>query len=304
MRRPTFFLSAVSLLFAAGVSPASPPEAYRLDERQAQVADALARQADADSLAAAGLLSWGEPEKESQLLVRAAAAAPQRADLVWLQIQACQKQPACDSQSLERHLESLDADNGAPWLGALARADARHDEPAKDAAFAAISRSRRVDIYWTMLIARLGKAAARTGKMSLPDTETLIIGLLAAQAVPALQIVSRSCNAERLDRADVARACRGTAAAFEGGDTYIMQMVGVAIAKRVWPEHSPEWAAASDARRSFEYRTALQEKIDRRPWNERTAASFLTLCEQYRREQDVYRARLLAAGENPDPPPN
>jgi hypothetical protein len=304
MRRATFSLSILSLLLAAGISSAAPAEPYRLDKRQAQLADALARQADPDSLAAAGLLSAADPEKESQLLTRATAAAPERADLVWLQIQACHKRTACDSESLERRLRTLDPENGAASLGALARADALRDEPAKDAALAALSHSTRVDIYWTTLIARLSHAAARTGKMSLPDTEVLIIGLLAAQAVPALQIVSTSCKGERLERAEVVTACRGIARAFEGGDTYLMEMFGTAIAKRVWPEQSPEWAAATDARRSYEYRSALQQKIDRRPWDEKGAASYLALCEQNRREQDVYRARLLAAGENPDPPRN
>ncbi|HWZ65013.1 MAG TPA: hypothetical protein VNX02_18495 [Steroidobacteraceae bacterium] len=269
MRRPTFLLSAVSLWLAAGVSSGCPAEAYRLDSREAQVADALARQADADSLAAAGLLSAAHPETESQLLTRAMTAVPARADLVWLQIQACQKQPACDSQALERHLQTLDPDNGAPWLGALARADAAHDEPAKHAALAAISRSTRVDIYWTTLIARLSHAAARTGKMPLPDTMVLIIGLLSAQAVPALHVVSESCKGERLERAADVDVCRGIARAFEGGDTYLAEMFGAAIAQRVWPEQSPQWVAATDARRSYEYRTTLQQKIDRRPLDDK-----------------------------------
>jgi len=264
----------------------------------------LARRADADSLAAAGLLGAGHPEKESQLLTRATTAAPERADLVWLRIQACQRQPACDSEPLERRLRARDPDNGAAWLGALARADALHDEPAKDAALAAISRAARVDIYWTTLIARLGHAAARTGKMPLPDAVVLVIGLLAAQAVPALHVVSESCKGERLERAEVVQACRGIARAFEGGDTYLTEMFGAAIAKRAWPEQSPQWLAATDARRDYEYRTTLQQKIDRRPWDDKGAAGYLALCAQNRREQDVYRAQLLAAGENPDPPPN
>lgn len=304
MRRPTFFLSAVSLLLAAGVSLASPTQAYRLDQLQAQVADALARQADADSLAAAGLLNAVQPEKESQLLTRATVAAPERADLVWLQIQACQRQPACDSEPLERRLRTLDPENGAAWLGTLARAAALHDESAKDAALTAISRSTRVDIYWTTLIARLTHAAARTGKMSLPDTETLIIGLLAAQAIPALQVVSESCKGERLERAEGVEVCRGIARAFEGGDTDLMEMFGTGIAKRVWPEHSPEWTAATDAWRRHEYRSTLQQKIDRRPWDDKGAAGYLALCEQNHREQDLVRAELVAAGENPDPPSN
>lgn len=79
-------------------------------------------------------------------------------------------------------------------------------------------------------------------------------------------------------------------------------MLGVAIAKRVWPEQSPEWKAATEARRVFEYRGKLGDKIPVDPSNEQSAKNYLALCAQNHREQDVYRAQLVAAGEDPDPP--
>jgi hypothetical protein len=44
------------------------------------------------------------------------------------------------------------------------------------------------------------------------------------------------------------RRDRGIAKALQNGDTYITKMIGVAIAKRVWPEDSPEWKAAAEDR--------------------------------------------------------
>lgn len=221
-----------------------------------------------------------------------------------MQARACQKQPACDPEPLDRRLRTVDAENGAAWLTALAHAEALKDEAAKDAALAAISRSRRVDIYWTTLIARLSTAAAQTGVIPLTEAEVSIIGVLSAEAIPALRSVSASCKGDRLERPDAVEVCRGIAAAFENGDTYIIEMVGISIAKSVWPEQSSEWTAATEARRVYEYRTKLVEGIESKGWDERAARSFLALCAENHRERDVFRAQLVAAGENPDPPRN
>lgn len=301
MRSTTTLLLILSLPLAAGANPTR-GEADRWEKQRAHVAAALVKKADPDSLAAAGLLSVGPPERSADLLARAGAAAPERADLLWLQIQSCYKRPACDPGPLERRLRTLDPENGAAWLGALARAEPAHDDAAKDAALAAISHSTRVDIYWTTLIARLSSAAAQTGAIPLREAAVSIIGVLAAQALPAYNVVSKSCKGERLQRVEVVQVCRGIARAFEHGDTDITAMIGIAIAKRVWPEQSSEWTAATEARRAYQYRTRLLERIDRKPWDDNAARTFLALCAANHREQDVSRARLVAAGEKPDPP--
>ncbi len=299
-------LATLLLALALPLAACAEPTQGHVDgwkEQRAQVIEALVKKADSDSFAAAGLLSFENPERSSDLLARAVAGAPERADLLWLQARACEKRPTCDPEPLDRHLRTLDAENGASWLSALARAEALHDEAAKDAALAQLARSTRVDIYWTALIARLSSATAQTGAMSLKDAEVSIIGVLAAQAIPALHNVSAECRG-RLEHADALEVCRRIAQAFENGDTYMIEMLGVAIATRVWPEQSPAWTAAADARRAYEYRSKLSKGIDGRPWDDATARNFLALCTQNRREQDVLRARLVAAGENPDPPLN
>jgi hypothetical protein len=302
MRRETVFLLILPLLLAACAS-STPQQDAGFEKHMSRARAALVTKKDPDSLAAAALMSVGEHSEESlDLMRRAVAASPDRRELVWLNLQFCLKWDRCDPEPSEIRLRELDPENGAAWLGALARADSLGDESAKSAALAAIGRSPRVDIYYTTLIARLTNAVAQTGAISLGEAEVEVIGLLAALPIPAYTVASKSCKGERLDHPGTLEVCRGVAKAFEGGDTYLTEMLGVAIAKRVWPEQSPEWKAATEARRVFEYRGKLGDKIPVDPSNEQSAKNYLALCAQYHREQDVYRAQLVAAGEDPDPP--
>ena len=271
--------------------------------RLQRAVDLLESGTDADSLAAAGLLnSVKDHDRSLRLIEQATTDAPERADLVWLQIQFCQAVPACDSVPMEERLRSLDARNGAGWISALARANKANDEQASSAALAAISRSERLDIYWTTSVARLSRATAETKAVSLTEAEIFVIGILAAQAIPAYQVLSAACRGERLKRDDVVEVCRGIANALQHGDTYITEMMGIAIAKRVWPENSPQWKEATEARRSWEYRAKFLSESE--AWNAAHTDEYLALCAQNRREQDVYKAELIATGKSPDPPPN
>jgi hypothetical protein len=261
----------------------------------------LIKRTDADSLAAAGLLSISSNRNNSlDLIARASAAAPDRADLAWLHSQVCSGITSCDPKPFERRLRELDPSNGAGWLGTLVRAAPSKNDEERDTALAAIGHSDRVDIYWTVLIARLTRATERTKTIPLSEAGVIIIGLLAAQAIPAYAAAPNACKGERLQHAEIVEVCRGVAKAFEQGDTYITEMIGVAIAKRVWPEDSPEWRAATEARRTYEYRSKFWAALDVRDTSH--ADEYLTLCAQNRREQDVLQAQLIATGKNPNPP--
>jgi hypothetical protein len=266
----------------------------------------LEQQRDADSLAAAALLSssdlFGKNEnRASSLIARATLAAPDRADLAWLQARICQETPGCDSPPFEAKVRNLDPSNGAGWLGALARAAAAKDDEAMNEALRPISQTARVDIYYTRLIGTLSPKVAQTGSVSLSEAAVAVIGVMAAQAIPPYQSVSNACKGERLTQADVSKLCQGVARAFENGDAVITEMIGVAIAKRVWPEDSPEWKAAVDKRRVYEYQSKLLLEVD----ETRDATNinrYIAWCSHYRREQEVFRAELVDAGKNPDPP--
>lgn len=294
MRRATVSQVILLLLLAACASSA--------EQRMSRARAALAIRNDPDSLAAAALISGGHSGDSLDLMSRAVAAAPDRADLIWLNLQLCLKGARCDPAPAEARLRALDPENGAGWLAALAQADSLGDESARTAALAALGRSSRVDIYYTTLIARLSNAVGQTGAVSLGEAEVEVIGYLAALPLPGYAAASKSCKGERLDRPDALEVCRGIAQAFEAGDTYLTEMVGVAIAKRVWPEESAQWRSATEARRVFEYRARLIDKIPDVGSNEQAARRYLALCAQYHREQDLYRAKLVAAGEDPDPP--
>ncbi len=286
-------------LMGCATSPAA--KLSKADRQLHRALIPLAKQTDADSLAAAGLLSLPPRDESLALVARATAAAPERPDLVWLEAQVCAEVTGCDPEPMERHLRELDASNGAGWMGALFRANASKNEEAKDAALSAIGHSDHVDIYWTTLIGRLSRATARSTTIPLNEADVLVIGALAAQAIPVYGPASNSCKGERLQRAEGIEVCRGVARAFQRGDTYITEMIGVAIAKRVWPEDSPEWKAAAETRRVYEYRAKFWAALD--PWDKSHAEEYLILCAQNRREQDVLQAQLIAAGKNPNPPP-
>jgi hypothetical protein len=252
-------------------------------------------------LAAAGLLSGKNSEQSSLLFARATAAAPDRPDLVWLQAMRCTQLAPCDPTPIEQRLRELDPTNGAGWWGELTRAAAANDNAGRDAALAAIGHSDRVDVYWTTLVAHLGRAVAKTKKMSVADSEVTTIGYLAAQGIPAYQTITSSCKGERLQQPQVTEVCRGVAKAMQNGDTYITEMIGVALAKRVWPEDSIEWKAAVEERRVQDYRSQFYPKLTLRFTIH--PREYLTLCAQNRREQDLLAAQLIAAGYEPNPQP-
>jgi hypothetical protein len=294
-------IAMCSLLAGCASAPAAREAATR---RHLERAIVLLRQRnDADSLAAAGLLSGGKHRDGALLLVsHATEAAPDRPDLLWLQGRICRDVPACDPKPIEDRLRALDPGNGAGWMDALGRATNSHDDAAAAAALAAIAHSERFDIYWTTLVARLSRTTASTQAVSLDEVEIVVIGYLAAQAIPAYGAASNACKGARLELPETLATCRGIARAFQNGDTYITESIGLRIAERVWPEDSAEWQAASSARRLYAYR--LKRWSELTPIDAAHAQTYLSLCEQHRREQDVWLAALISAGIDPTPPPD
>ena len=71
---------------------------------------------DADSLAAAAMLSIGptvNPVQRLTLITRAVLKAPDRPELVWLNVRLCTQVDTCNPEPLEAPLHALDPDNGA-----------------------------------------------------------------------------------------------------------------------------------------------------------------------------------------------
>jgi hypothetical protein len=209
------------------------------------------------------------------------------------------QQESCDPKPFEASVHALDPGNGAAWIGSIERAAKAGDSSAVQAYMLEIGKSERFDTYWNTNIAHLANALVRTGKVGAYDAVVQVTGILAAFAIPAYKDVSTACKGDVLRQQDVLENCRKVAASMGRGDTYIAEMIGVAIAKRVWPEDSVEYRAAVEARRVARYRMSIDLKADT---SNNDAARYLELYATNRREQEVFVARLVAAGFAPDPP--
>jgi len=159
-----------------------------------------------------------------------------------------------------------------------------------------------MDFYSTSFIAKLSGVLADSKRLSLSDAERSIIGILAALPIPGLGVPSRFCKGDRLQQPAIVEICPDVARAFERGDTILSEMVGASIAMRVWPEGSPDWKAAAQEREVYRYRSKFGQALATHLTEDSAAKRCLALNAQYHREQDVWRAQLLAAGDSPDPP--
>ena len=254
---------------------------------------------DADSLAAAAMLSIGptvNPLQRLTLIARAVAESPDRPDLVWLNVRLCTQVEGCDSEPLEAQLRALDPDNGAGWFDSIGRAGKRNDVVAVRKDLVAIATSTRFDTYWNATIVHVTNAILRTHTMDLPTALIAAIGMASAMAIPAYQTIVKACKGEPLQDPGVLNTCRQVSSVMRGGDTYLTEMVGIAIAKRAWPEASAEYVDAVSAKRVAHYQMDTDGKIGLRHFlNSQYAAKRLQLMTEKKTEQDVNLAEILNA---------
>jgi hypothetical protein len=295
------------LVYAIGpVANGDESEAHPLEAPVSQATAMLSQRQDPDSLAAAAMLTLLKDRAGAEQLVaraRASAAGAKRADLLWLHAQLCAGAPACDRKALDAQLRALDPDNGVTLIGALAE-DATADDPAgRDRQLDALAASKRVDLYWNPLIAHLASAVVSTKTLSVTQSLTTVIGVLAATTIPGFHGITALCRRDELERDGRRARCQAVARALQRTDTALVEMVGVGMTRQLWPESSAEARAAREARRVFDYRTSLMtQESERLLADDDHAAQYLEKLGQYRREQDVIVAQLVAAGRNPTPP--
>jgi hypothetical protein len=274
--------------------------------RPGRMIDLLAARNTADSLAAAALLAREGRDGSDRALMfadRATGHAPNRPELVWLELQFCRQRPTCDVSVRSERLRTLDPDNAASWDAPLQAAHERGDTAAVDAALQGMAKQQRFDIYWNLLISRATRAATSvTGDANVAATSTTVIGQLAARAVPPFKAVSGSCNGERLKRQDVVTTCRAVARVLEHGDTYVVEAIGQNIGLRVWPQGSEEFKAISERRRVSRYRLSAAATLHGQTLDEKAASEWLDVIGSQRREQDADLELLRRRGVSPDPP--
>lgn len=261
---------------------------------------------DADSLAAAAMLGIGPnfgAERRLHLISRAVEKAPGRADLVWLNLRLCLQVAGCKSQPLEAALRALDPGNGAFWVDSIDRAAHDNDAVAMREALAAVSRSARFDTYWNPTVVHAANAILKTRTMKLRNALFGAIGAASAMTIPAYQAVVNACKGESLRDPAALETCRRVSAVMRRADTYLTEMIGVAIAKHAWPEGSAPYLDAVSAERVARYRMDADAKIGlHRLWSPRYAAERLHLMTQSTSEQEVVLEEILNAGVKPNPP--
>jgi len=274
-----------------------------------RIAKSLAARNDADALMTAAIFYkafLGGSGEAFRLADRATGLAPNRPELVFLELQLCDQYPTCDVATRAERLQKLDPGNAARFYSALNRAHARSDVGAEDAVLLDISRNERFDIYLNVLVTRMARALTAadpgTGKplQTAREAATLALGAVVGAVLPSFSPISDGCKGERLQRPDVAQACRGVARVMEKGDTVIVEAIGQMIGLRAWPGESEEARAIIERRRIGRYQRSEYGALQ----NETTAASqeWLELVSTHRREQEVIVETLRRHGRALEPP--
>ena len=258
-----------------------------------------------DALAAAALFRYRtDVDAALALLDRASRLQLSPPGLTWLQATLCGAARDCDPAPLEARFRAQDPGNALGWFAEIHRAYAAGNGVALDAALARAAKRPAVNMYFAANIGRLAAAIDAAGALPPGEALTTVAGELSgAPALVQLTAAMRACDEKSLARPVRAEACRSLARSMMAGDTVIAEMLGTAIAKRAWPEGSPEWTDAVEARRIQSYRMkmagALDEALER---DAQAARDLIALARVLPREQDVLVARLEAQGIDPMPP--
>ncbi len=279
-----------------------------LAKYKAMLADAATRleaESDPDALAAAALFRYRmDVDAALALLDRASRLQLSPPGLTWLQATLCGAAKDCDPVPLEARFRAQDPGNALGWFAEIHRAYAAGNGIALDAALARAAKLPAVNMYFSANIGRLAAAIDAAGALPPGEALTTVAGELSgAPALVQLTAAVRACDEKSLARPVRAESCRALARSMMAGDTVIAEMLGTAIAKRAWPEVSPEWNEAVEARRVQSYRVkkagALDEALER---DAQAARDLIALAKVLPREQDVLVARLEANNINPMPP--
>jgi hypothetical protein len=302
----TFRLIGLATILCSGCASDGVRQQAANDREVHRIEQLLIAAGDADSLAAAAILSIGptvNPVQRLTLMTRAVSEAPDRPDLVWLNVRLCAQVESCNPEPLETRLRALDPDNGAAWFDSIGLAGKLGDVVAVHRDLAAIATSRRFDMYWNATVVHVVNAILKTHTMDLRTALVTTIGMASATAIPAYQTIVNACKGDPLQDPDVLSTCRQVSTVMRGGDTYLTEMIGVAIAKRTWPEGSPEYVDAVTAKRVAHYRMDADGKLGlHRFFYSEYAAKHLQLMMEKRTEQEVTLAEISSAKLNPNPP--
>ncbi|WP_129641730.1 hypothetical protein [Peristeroidobacter agariperforans] len=296
-------LLAVLLLSACA---SSPPQQSTSNARPAP------GEGDADQMAATAVALWGASPvtNGSQALSqiqKAAQAAPERPEILWLHLRLCTEVPGCEPQPIEARLRKLDPDNGAVWIGPLARAQARGDARAEAQILDMMSQAADFNIYWTTTVARLTPAVSRmpiatSTAQAVPTPLTnamnVTIGWLSALAIPALRPVTAACDEQDVREPETRVRCERVAKALQNSDTALVEGLGLGLAQRLAIPDSAAAMQVTDKIQTLRHQNqAAGAVVAAQVEKEKFSEQMLKLMDQLKKEQDVSRAILRWAGQ-------
>lgn len=278
-------------------------ESFRT-ERNREV-EVLVAQVTPSNLAAAALLAAPGDLNGRQpldLIERAEALAPQRPELVWLHLAICERLK-CDAKAqIEARLQALDPDNGFAWVSDLEWAQPSGSDAAVTAAIVQIGARPRMTFYWNQLeVMMVDALAVANPSRSLATRGIVAIGMLAAQAIPALQPMSKACRLEQLDLSGRRVACETMVARMEQSSAVLTQSLALSLQERWWPAGSPQRDVVRAKRRRLDYLMTTSSRI--RWWRmNRDMAVRIDAARWSDREEDVEIAIVRSFGLPPEPP--
>lgn len=155
---------------------------------------------------------------------------------------------------------------------------------------------------WNQLeVMMVDALAVANPSQSLATRGSVAIGVLAAQAIPPLQPMSKACRLEQLNLPGRRAACEALVARMEQSSTVLTQGLALSIQERWWPAGSPERDVLRAKRRRLDYLLTMSGRI--RWWRmNRDMAVRIDAARKTDREEDVELAMIKSFGLPPEPP--
>ena len=278
--------------------------------RDAQAA-ALSARATPESLATASALLSFKRDSESLALVNSAAAlAPERADIIYLQWRVCVRHQCAEEPQILADLKRVDPGNGMAWLPELNAAWERADQREVTEIVAKIGASRGVNLHWNplvvMMVDALGESALRNARDRANDFPTRMvtaIGILAATSTPPLQPLAKACLPAQFEQRGRRAACEAMVAGLGKSDTMIAQGLGLSIQEKWWPEGSAERENLKGQRQQIQY-LLIASSRERILHLNKDWATRLDAMRKTSNEVEVMRAMLISHHEPLERPLN
>ena len=273
---------------------------------RSEAARVLAVKADANSLATAAALTFGEtpdPPRPTalDLIARASELAPENSGISWLHLQLCNGTPQCDSRGAAMVLRWVDPDNAAAWLSQLGTAQRDADAIEMDRVLADMAHGTRFDLYFNRIVVLMYDALSSVrheSPGSFPGSDSTRLAALLAIAgteiIPPLAPLMDACR-EPVPGSERREDCLKLSKIMQKGDTIVVQLAGFGIEKRLRPVDSKEVRNLLERRNLLEWRVSAAGKLDYSilPWTVNSRARARLAQMRLRpREEDVCMALL------------